>query len=91
MAHKIDFKTYFKTYSDSYGVYVTSKEFKIISDKLIKLGFKNNFKKSNPTCIWIDPENKIFECYDFKKGQLTCQILITPKELNSYLNKIIDN
>ena len=85
MAHKIDFKTYL----GSYGVFTTPKQHKNLCSKLIKIGFEQFGKNYGTNSIWIDPEAKIFKCYRLKEGQLSYQILLTPKQLDAYLNKLI--
>lgn len=86
MAHKIDFKTYL----GSYGVFTTPKQHKNLCSKLIKIGFERDRKDNDDTnSIWIDPENKSFECYSLRKGELLCNIVLTPKQLHAYLNKLI--
>ena len=84
MAHKIDFKTFY----GSHGVFTTPKQNKNISDKLIKLGFQEKYYYGNKS-IWIDPENKIFKCYSLNERELVCSVVLTPKQLHTYLNKLL--
>lgn len=85
MAHKIDFKTF----DGSYGVYTTPKECENIFNKLIKLGFENFGEYGNES-IYILPKEKRFICYNLnEKDGLDCGIFLTPKQLNTYLNKLL--
>ena len=85
MAHKIDFKTFY----GSYGVFTTSKQNENICSKLIKIGFERGCKDYGTNSIWIDPEAKMFKCYSLTERQLSCSVVLTPKQLNRYLDKLI--
>lgn len=85
MAHKIDFT------NGTYGVNTTPRECKTIVSKLTKLGFTCStvHGDTDVNSIWIDPSEKIYSCYSLRFPYLICNTLVTPKQMNAYLNKLL--
>jgi hypothetical protein len=85
MAHKIDFKTF----DGSYGVYTTPKECEIIISKLNDIGFLCDWDYGERNSIFILPGKKEYCVFIHSHDTLMADEFITPKQLNTYLDKLL--